>query len=79
MQKLMILNKKDCLGSNHILQNRQLIFSPKTPYDLVAKRGDTKPFANSLLVPLIIQYRKPLVKDLMKWGNFGKALEIRKL
>ena len=29
------------IGSNHILQNRQLIFSPKIPYDLVAERSET--------------------------------------
>ena len=28
------------IGSNHILQNRQLIFSPKIPYDLVAERSE---------------------------------------
>jgi len=28
------------IGSNCILQNRQLIFSPKKPYDLVAERSE---------------------------------------
>ena len=28
------------IGSNHILQNRQLIFSPKIPYNLVAERSE---------------------------------------
>ena len=28
------------IGSNHILQNRQLIFLPKTPYNLVAERSE---------------------------------------
>ena len=28
------------IGSNHILQNRHLIFSPKIPYDLVAERSE---------------------------------------
>ena len=28
------------IGSNHILQNRQLIFSPEIPYDLVAERSE---------------------------------------
>ncbi|PJA91677.1 hypothetical protein CO134_04130 [Candidatus Kuenenbacteria bacterium CG_4_9_14_3_um_filter_39_14] len=28
------------IGSNHILRNRQLIFSPKIPYDLVAERSE---------------------------------------
>ena len=28
------------IGSNHVLQNRQLIFSPKTPYNLVAERSE---------------------------------------
>ncbi|MFH0805702.1 MAG: hypothetical protein V1901_02370 [Patescibacteria group bacterium] len=28
------------IGSNHILQNRQLIFEPKIPYDLVAERSE---------------------------------------
>jgi DNA invertase Pin-like site-specific DNA recombinase len=36
------------IGSNHILQNRQLIFSPKIPYDLVAeprlRRGEALTF-----------------------------------
>ena len=31
------------IGSNHILQNRQLIFSPKIPYDLVAERSEANP------------------------------------
>ena len=28
------------VGSNHILQNRQLIFSPKIPFNLVAERSE---------------------------------------
>ena len=28
------------IGSNHVLQNRQLIFSPKIPYNLVAERSE---------------------------------------
>jgi len=28
------------IGSNHILQNRQLIFSPKIPFNLVAERSE---------------------------------------
>ena len=28
------------IGSNHILQNRQLIFSPKIPYNLVAEPAE---------------------------------------
>ncbi|MFH1947198.1 MAG: hypothetical protein ABIJ23_03525, partial [Candidatus Magasanikbacteria bacterium] len=28
------------IGSNHILQNRQLIFSPQIPYNLVAERSE---------------------------------------
>ena len=28
------------IGSNHILQNRQLIFSPKIPYNLIAERSE---------------------------------------
>ncbi|PIT91688.1 hypothetical protein COU12_01675, partial [Candidatus Jorgensenbacteria bacterium CG10_big_fil_rev_8_21_14_0_10_54_38] len=28
------------IGSNHILRNRQLIFSPKIPYDLVTERSE---------------------------------------
>ncbi len=28
------------IGSNHILQNRQLIFSPKIPYNFVAERSE---------------------------------------
>ena len=28
------------IGSNHILQNRQLIFSPKIPYNLVAEQSE---------------------------------------
>ena len=31
------------IGSDCILQNRQLIFSPKIPYDLVAERGEATP------------------------------------
>ena len=31
------------IGSNHILQNRQLIFSPKIPYNLVAERSEATP------------------------------------
>ena len=31
------------IGSNCILQNRQLIFSPKKPYDLVAERSEASP------------------------------------
>ena len=34
------------IGSNHILQNRQLIFKPNSPYDLIAERSEAT--ANSL-------------------------------
>ena len=34
------------IGSNHILQNRQLIFKPNSPYDLVAERSEAA--SNSL-------------------------------
>ncbi len=37
------------IGSNHILQNRQLIFSPKIPYNLVAERSEAN--QNPLLFP----------------------------
>ena len=37
------------IGSNHILQNRQLIFSPKIPYNLVAERSEANP--NRLQIP----------------------------
>ena len=33
------------IGSNHILQNRQLIFSPRIPYDLVAERNEANTFS----------------------------------
>ena len=41
------------IGSNHILQNRQLIFSPKIPYNLVAERSEANQgnLDFSLLVP----------------------------
>ena len=38
------------IGSNHILQNRQLIFKPNSPYDLVAERSEAT--SNSLTNPL---------------------------
>src|SRR3989338_10297448 len=28
------------IGSNHILRNREFLFAPKTPYDLVAERSE---------------------------------------
>ena len=37
------------IGSNHILRNRQLIFSPKIPYNLVAERSEAAP--NRLQIP----------------------------
>ena len=37
------------IGSNHILQNRQLIFSPKIPYNLDAERSEANP--NRLQIP----------------------------
>ena len=37
------------IGSNHILRNRQLIFSPKIPYNLVAERSEATP--NHLQIP----------------------------
>ena len=48
-------NKKDMatflknIGSNHILQNRQLIFSSKIPYNLVAERSEAN--RNRLQIP----------------------------
>jgi site-specific DNA recombinase len=37
------------IGSNHILQNRQLIFSPKIPYNLIAERSEAN--RNRLQIP----------------------------
>ncbi|MEK7659228.1 MAG: recombinase family protein [Patescibacteria group bacterium] len=37
------------IGSNHILQNRQLIFKPNSPYDLIAERSEAT--SNSLTNP----------------------------
>ena len=37
------------IGSNHILQNRQLIFSSKIPYNLVAERSEAN--RNRLQIP----------------------------
>ena len=31
------------IGSNHILRNRQLIFSPKIQYNLIAERSEANP------------------------------------
>ena len=41
------------IGSNHILRNRQLIFSPKIPYNLVAERSEVnqKPLQFSYWCP----------------------------
>ena len=37
------------IGSNHILRNRQLIFSPKIPYNLIAERSEAN--RNRLQIP----------------------------
>ena len=37
------------IGSNHILRNRQLIFSPKIPYNLIAERSEAN--RNHLQIP----------------------------
>ncbi|PIV50576.1 hypothetical protein COS18_04615, partial [Candidatus Falkowbacteria bacterium CG02_land_8_20_14_3_00_36_14] len=37
------------IGSNHILRNRQLIFSPKIPYNLIAERSEAN--RNCLQIP----------------------------
>jgi hypothetical protein len=37
------------IGSNHILRNRQLIFSPKIPYNLIAERSEAN--RKSLQIP----------------------------
>jgi len=47
------------IGSNHILRNRQLIFSPKIPYKLVAERSEAN--RNRLQIPY--------------WWNYTTLLE----
>jgi len=44
------------IGSNCILQNRQLIFSPKIPYDLVAERSEANP--DLLTFPVMWRWRE---------------------
>ena len=41
------------IGSNHILQNRQLIFSPKIPFNLVAERSEAA--YKSLTFPYLLR------------------------
>jgi len=44
------------IGSNHILQNRQLIFSPKIPFNLVAERSEAT--YKSLTFPYWLPFRE---------------------
>jgi DNA invertase Pin-like site-specific DNA recombinase len=52
------------IGSNHILQNRQLIFSLKIPYNLVAERSEAS--TKSLTFPYWCNYTVPLELILSK-------------
>ena len=52
------------IGSNHILRNRQLIFSPKIPYNLIAERSEANP--NRLQIPYWCLFMTPLELTLSK-------------
>jgi len=55
------------IGSNHILQNRQLIFLPKTPYNLVAERSEAN--QRNLTIPRWCRGRE-LNSHLLKQTGF---------
>ena len=58
------------IGSNHILQNRQLIFSPKIPYNLVAERSEAN--RNRLQIPYWCPILKMVRTFFAAFGGEGK-------